>query len=56
MPGFGATLEPEQIAEVALYERVQFGGEAVDVAEVDCGLVDEEGEPIEQQVIDGAEG
>ncbi len=45
MPGFGSgpnPLTPEQIAEVALYERVQFGGEDLEDALADCGF-DEEG-------------
>ena len=43
MPGFGTTLDPEQIAEVALYERVQFGGQDLAEAEADCGLVEASG-------------
>jgi mono/diheme cytochrome c family protein len=39
MPGFGS-LSDEELAAVALYERVQFGGEALEAALVDCGLVD----------------
>lgn len=55
MPGFGATLEPEQIAEVALYERVQFGGEPLEEAEIDCGLVLPEGEEdLEEATVDAA--
>ena len=38
MPGFGSLTE-EQIATVALYERVVFGGANADDALVDCGLV-----------------
>jgi Cytochrome c len=56
MPTFGKTLEPSQIAQVALYERVQFGDEPVEEAEVDCGLVDEEGVPIALETIDAADG
>lgn len=39
MPSFGETLSEEQIASVVLYERVQFGNEPLEQAEVDCGLV-----------------
>lgn len=42
MPGYEATLTPEQIASVALYERVQFGGQDLEEAERDCGLVVDE--------------
>ncbi|MEA3291875.1 MAG: hypothetical protein U9Q71_06195, partial [Pseudomonadota bacterium] len=38
MPGFGTSLTEEQIAQVALYERVAFGGEDLVAAEIDCGL------------------
>jgi mono/diheme cytochrome c family protein len=38
MPGFAASLTEEQIAEVALYERVQFGGQDLAEAEADCGF------------------
>ena len=41
MPAFGGSLTEEQIAEVALYERVQFGGQDLAEAETDCGLADE---------------
>ena len=44
MPAFGATLTEEQLAAVVLYERVQFGGEPLEEAEIDCGLVVPEGE------------
>jgi chemotaxis protein histidine kinase CheA len=37
MPGFGA-LSEEELRSVVLYERVQFGGEPLDVALGDCGL------------------
>ena len=40
MPGFGTSLTEEQISQVALYERVAFGGQDLDEAEADCGLVD----------------
>lgn len=39
MPGFGSQLSEEELASVALYERVQFGGEDLETAEIDCGLV-----------------
>jgi mono/diheme cytochrome c family protein len=39
MPAFGSMTD-EQLASVALYERVAFGGEPLEEAEVDCGLVD----------------
>ncbi len=42
MPGFGASLSTEEIAAVALYERVAFGGQDLDAALVDCG-----GSPVE---------
>ncbi len=55
MPGFGESLEPHEIAEVALYERVQFGGEPLELAEIDCGLVvPEGGEGAEGATIDAA--
>lgn len=43
MPAFGS-LDPQQIAEVALYERVQFGGQDLTEAEADCGLGEGHGE------------
>ena len=39
MPGFGTSLTEEQITQVSLYERVAFGGQDLDEAEADCGLV-----------------
>lgn len=39
MPGFGSSLSAEQIAAVASFERVRFGGEPPDQALTDCGLV-----------------
>lgn len=42
MPGFGDFLTEEELRSVVLYERVQFGGEPLDVALADCGLVDDE--------------
>ena len=44
MPGYEATLTPEQIAAVSLYERVAFGGQPLEEAQIDCGLVVPEGE------------
>ena len=44
MPGYEATLTPEEIAAVSLYERVAFGGQPLDEAQLDCGLVVPEGE------------
>jgi mono/diheme cytochrome c family protein len=40
MAGYQATLSEQEIAAVALYERVTFGGEEIGVAEVSCGLVE----------------
>jgi mono/diheme cytochrome c family protein len=42
MPAFGGTMSDEQLASVALYERVAFGGQPLDQAEADCGLADPE--------------
>ena len=44
MPSFGSQLNPEQIAAVAAYERVRFGGASVDATLEDCGLVTPEPE------------
>lgn len=44
MPGFAASLSEEQIASVALFERVRFGGADEAAAMVDCGLAPAEGE------------
>jgi len=41
MPPFGTTLTEEQLASVALYERVEFGGQPLEEAQIDCGLVEE---------------
>lgn len=47
MPAFGS-MDDEQLASVALYERVQFGGEPLEEAEIECGLVDgEDAEAVE---------
>jgi mono/diheme cytochrome c family protein len=50
MPGFGASLTPEQIGAVSAFERVRFGGVAAEEALADCELVQatpegEEGAP-----------
>jgi mono/diheme cytochrome c family protein len=45
MPGFGSSLTEEQIAAVASFERVRFGGQEPEAALTDCGLAeDPEGE------------
>ena len=41
MPGF-ASLTPEQLVAVILYERVVLGGQDADEAAIDCGLVEPE--------------
>ncbi len=38
MPAFGTSLDEESLAQVVLYERVQFGGQDLAEAEADCGL------------------
>jgi mono/diheme cytochrome c family protein len=52
MPGFAASLSPEQIAAVAAFERVRFGGADPEATLVECGLVEpapeETGEPGEE--------
>lgn len=40
MPGFGAALSEEQLASVALFERVTFGRQGLDEALTDCGLAE----------------
>jgi len=37
MPGFAAALSAQEIAAVAIYERVAFGGQDLDAALADCG-------------------
>ena len=37
MPGFGSSLSSQEMAAVALYERVAFGGQELEDALVDCG-------------------
>lgn len=41
MPGFGSSLSELELAQVALYERVAFGGEDLMEAEAECGLGEE---------------
>jgi hypothetical protein len=36
MPGFGNALTEEELRSVVLYERVRFGGQAVEAAIADC--------------------
>ena len=43
MPGYEGQLSDEEIASVVLYERVQFGGQPLEEAQLDCGLGPEEG-------------
>lgn len=40
MPGFASSLSAEQLAAVATFERVRFGGAAPDAALTDCGLAE----------------
>ncbi|MCJ7726209.1 MAG: cytochrome c [Acidimicrobiia bacterium] len=40
MPAFGTTLTDEELRAVVLYERVRFGGQALDAALADCGLAE----------------
>ena len=47
MPGYEGALTEEQIASVSLYERVTFGGQPLEEAEIDCGLVEGEGDGTE---------
>ncbi len=42
MPAFGVGMTDAQIAAVSLYERVEFGGQPLEDAEIDCGLVTSE--------------
>ncbi len=42
MPGFEGVLSAEELAAVVLYERVQFGTEALPDAEAGCGLAGDE--------------
>lgn len=54
MPGF-ANLSEEDLASVALYERVVFGGANADDALVDCGLVALDEAPAEEAPAEGEE-
>jgi mono/diheme cytochrome c family protein len=56
MPAFGSSLSAEQLAAVAAFERVRFGG--ADPAEtlVDCGLAEGEGEQEGEEGEGGAPG
>lgn len=57
MPAFESSLSEVQIAQVSLYERVQFGGEDLAEAELDCGLIEAEGETETDAGVEaGAEG
>ena len=47
MPSFGASLSESELVGIALYERVQFGGQTLEDAGLDCGLVEPEGEPVD---------
>ena len=40
MPGFANTLDDEELAAVALYERVAFGGQDLEAALADCGFAE----------------
>ena len=44
MPSFGGSLSAEQLASVATFERVRFGGADPEQALTDCGLATAEGE------------
>ena len=44
MPGFGSSLSSQEMAAVALYERVAFGGQELEDALLDCGGESEAGE------------
>jgi mono/diheme cytochrome c family protein len=46
MPAFGSTLSAEQLAAVAAFERVRFGGADPAQTLVDCGLAEGEGEEV----------
>jgi hypothetical protein len=60
MPAFGGSLSAEQLAAVASFERVRFGGADPAQTLVDCGLAEGEGEdgegavPGEEAPADGA--
>lgn len=46
MPSFNGTLTAEQIAAVAVFERVRFGGQNPEEAVLDCGLLQSEEETV----------
>jgi hypothetical protein len=50
MPGFANQMSDEQLASVAAFERVRFGGASPDESGVDCGLVEAE-EPEEGDAV-----
>lgn len=50
MPSFQDTLTAEQITATVFYERVVFGGQAVEEAVFDCGFAEPEGEGAESDV------
>jgi mono/diheme cytochrome c family protein len=57
MPAFGNALTPQELRAVVLYERVAFGGEPVEEAQIDCGLVTAEGEIVpEDQMVQASDG
>ncbi|KAA3638694.1 MAG: hypothetical protein DWP92_05750, partial [Armatimonadetes bacterium] len=54
MPAFASSLDETQIAEVALYERVQFGGEDLAEAEADCGFTENGEETTDGATVEAA--
>lgn len=38
MPEFGKSLTPDQLRQIALYERVRFGAADLDAEKAECGL------------------
>jgi len=50
MPSFGSRLTDTELAAVAVYERVQFGGETLDAALGDCGLTEDEAGEDDEEV------
>jgi len=47
MPGFGVSLTQEELLAVVIFERVEFGGQDLNSALVDCGAAAPDGEPLE---------
>lgn len=41
MPGFGSSLDEDQIAAVSAFERVRYGGQDPEEALIDCGLAED---------------